>query len=94
MHYWADLQLVHGFRCHDNIHMCELIALYPANAYSTEREMSVSACTRSVAGLNLAEQFEFVWLLLMIEIILLMASCCGLEIILWPENTILQVGAC
>jgi len=56
--------------------------------------MSVSACTRSVAGLNLAEQFEFVWLLLMIEIILLMASCCGLEIILWPENTILQVGAC
>ena len=59
------------------------------------RTQNVSECLYSlVASLNLAEQFEFVWLLLMIEIILLMASCCGLEIILWPENTTLQVGAC
>ena len=48
--YWADLQLVHRFRCFDNIHVCKLIALYIANVYSAEREMTVSACTRSVAG--------------------------------------------
>jgi len=34
-HYWAHLQLVHGFRCYDNI---------------AEREMSASACTRSMPG--------------------------------------------
>ena len=51
MHYWADLQLVHGFSCYDNTHICKLIALYTANAYSTEREMSGSACTRSMASL-------------------------------------------
>jgi len=33
VHCWADLQSVHGFRCYDN---------------SAEREMSASACTRSV----------------------------------------------
>jgi len=33
--YWADLQLVHGFRCYDN---------------SAEREMSASACTRCMPG--------------------------------------------
>jgi len=37
VHDWADLQSVHGFRCYDN---------------STEREMSASACTRSMPGLN------------------------------------------
>jgi len=36
VHYWADLQSVHGFRCCDNMR---------------EREMSASACTRSVPGL-------------------------------------------
>jgi len=44
---WADFQLVHGFRCYNNIHAFKLIALYTANAYS---EMSASACTRSTAG--------------------------------------------
>jgi len=48
VHYWADLQSVHGFRCCDSIHECKLIALYTANAYSGEREMSASACTRSM----------------------------------------------
>jgi len=41
---------VHGFCCYDNAHVCKLIALYTANAYSAKREMSASACTRSVAG--------------------------------------------
>jgi len=50
VHSWADLQLVHGFQCYENIHVCKLIALYTGNAYSTECKMSVSACTRSVAG--------------------------------------------
>jgi len=50
VHYWADLQLVHGFRCYDNTHICKLIALYTANAYSTKHEMSASACTHSMAG--------------------------------------------
>ena len=45
VHYWADLQAVHGFCCYDNMHVCKLIALYTANAYSAEREMSASACT-------------------------------------------------
>jgi len=39
-------------------HTCKLIALYTPNAYSAEREMSVSACTRSVAGLNSSELGE------------------------------------
>jgi len=51
LRYWADLQLVHGFRCYDNIHIFKHIALYTANAYSTELEMSASACTRSIASL-------------------------------------------
>ena len=50
VHYWADLQSVHGFRRYDNIHICKLIAYYTANAYSAEREMSASACPRSVPG--------------------------------------------
>ena len=29
---------------------CKLIAFYTANTYSVEREMSASACTRSMAG--------------------------------------------
>jgi len=33
VHYWADLQSLHGFRCYDN---------------SAEREMPASACSRSV----------------------------------------------
>jgi len=49
VHCWADLQSVHGFRCYDNIRVCKLIALYTANAYSAEREMSASA--RSMANL-------------------------------------------
>ena len=47
----ANLQSVHVFRCYDNIHVCKLIALYNANAYSAERKMSASACTRSMPGL-------------------------------------------
>jgi len=31
----------------------KLIPLYTANAYSTKREMSASACTRAMAGLFL-----------------------------------------
>ena len=50
MHYLADLQLVHGVRCYDNIHVRMLIALYTANAYSGEREMSANACSRSMPG--------------------------------------------
>jgi len=50
----ADLQSVHGFRCYDNMHVCKLIALYNANAYSAECEMPESACTRSVSGLQVA----------------------------------------
>jgi len=50
VHYWADLLSVHGFRCYDNIDVFKLIALHAANAYSAEREMSASACTRSTAG--------------------------------------------
>ena len=34
VHYWADSQSVRGFRCYDN----------------AEREMSASACTRSMPG--------------------------------------------
>jgi len=52
VHYWADLQSVHSFRFYDNTHVCKLIALYTANAYSAECYMSAtaSACTRSMAG--------------------------------------------
>ena len=50
VHYWADLQSVHGFRCYDNTH--KLLVLYTANAYSAEREMSTSACTRCMPGLS------------------------------------------
>jgi len=50
VHYWADLQSVHLFRCYGNIHVRKLVALYTTNAYSAEREMSASACTRSIAG--------------------------------------------
>ena len=42
VHYWADLQSVHGFRCYDN---------------SAEREMSANACTRCMPGLNLSLLF-------------------------------------
>ena len=58
VHYWADLQPVHGFRCYDNIHVCKRIALCTANAYSAEREMSASACTDSMpAGLIMSRVF-------------------------------------
>ena len=51
LYYWADLQSVHGFRCYDNTHVCKLIALQNTeNAYSAERELSASACTRSMAA--------------------------------------------
>jgi len=43
VHCWADLQSVHGFRCYDSTHICKLTALYTANAYSAEREISASA---------------------------------------------------
>jgi len=50
VHCWANLQSVHKFRCCDNTHVMKFIALYTANAYSAEREMSASACTRYMAG--------------------------------------------
>ena len=72
VHYWADLQSLHGFRCYDNTHVCKclsalcvpwckkalykyssfpkFIALCTANAYSAERKMSASACTRCMDG--------------------------------------------
>jgi len=53
VHYWSDLQSVHGFHCYDNILVCKLIALYTANACNMECEMSASACTRCVAGCTL-----------------------------------------
>jgi len=52
VHYWADLQSVHGFRYYDNMHLYKLIALYAAHAYSAEDKMSASACTRCIAGVN------------------------------------------
>jgi len=63
VHDCADLQSLHGFRCYDNTHVRKLIPLYTANAYSVEREMSASACTRSdctrsEAGLELAAKSE------------------------------------
>ena len=41
---------MHEFCCCDNIHVCRVIALYTANAYSAKCEMSASACIRSVPG--------------------------------------------
>ena len=57
---WADLQSVHGFRCYDKIHVCKLMALFTANANSTKREMSSSACTRCVAGLSFVFHYNSV----------------------------------
>jgi len=51
VHCWADLQLVHRCHCCDNIHVCKLIALYTASAYSSECRVSASVCTRSMPGL-------------------------------------------
>jgi len=39
---------------YDNTHICKLIALYTANVYSAEREMSARACTCSMPGLLLS----------------------------------------
>jgi len=50
VHYWADLQSVQRFHCYDSIHVCKLIDLHTANAYSGERETSASACTRCMPG--------------------------------------------
>jgi len=41
---------MHGFHSYDNTHIGKIIALCTANAHSAEREMSVSACTRCIAG--------------------------------------------
>jgi len=64
VHYWADLQSVHGFRCYDNIQVCKHIALYTENAYSAEREMSASTyvlvlalCLLGLAMLRSSERF-------------------------------------
>jgi len=58
VHFLADLQSLHGFRCYDNIDACKLIALYTANAYSAEREIPASACTRCMAGLSKVVSFN------------------------------------
>ena len=42
-----------GFCCYDNIQVCNLVALYTANAYSIVLNVKchqVHACTRSVSG--------------------------------------------
>ena len=50
-------QLVHGFRCYGNIHVCNIIALYTANSYgSAEREMSASACARCTLRLQFVQR--------------------------------------
>jgi len=41
--------MIYGFRFYDDTEIYRLIALYTTNAYSAEREMSASACTRSMA---------------------------------------------
>ena len=46
VHYWADLQSVHGFCSYDNTHVYKLIALYTANAYSAKCKMSNAKCQR------------------------------------------------
>jgi len=43
VHYLAELQSVHGIRCYYNIQVYMLIALYTANVYRAEHEMSASA---------------------------------------------------
>jgi len=48
-------------------HICKLIALYTANPYSAEREMSASACTRSMAGCVIQAVSETFWNNRMIE---------------------------
>ena len=50
---WGGFAIGVRVLLHDNIHVyvSKLIALYTANAYSDECEMSASACTRSMAGL-------------------------------------------
>ena len=53
VHYWTDLQSVHGFRWYDDTSM---YAYSLANAYSAEREVPASACTRSVAGFALSRK--------------------------------------
>ena len=59
---------MHGFRCHDNIHVCKPIALYTADAYSAEREMSVSAYTRSMA------RFDVIIIVIIVIIICLLVQ--------------------
>ena len=48
------------FRCCDNTHVCKLIALYTASAYSAEHELSASACIRSMAGFVIVVIFVFI----------------------------------
>jgi len=51
VHFWADLQLVHGFRCYDKLQ------------HSAEREMSARACTRWMPGFGLLFVFfHNVWM--------------------------------
>ena len=38
--------------------VCNVIALYTANAYSAEHKMSASGCTRSMAGLDLVKLLQ------------------------------------
>jgi len=68
MHFWADVQSVHGCRCYDNIHVCMLMALYMANAYSAEREMSASACTCPMAGWTSALILSAGWFVGVLEV--------------------------
>ena len=54
MHYWADLQLVHGFHCYDNIAMnvrlsLHCIAISCSSFYITLHYVSFSCFLRYVA---------------------------------------------
>jgi len=44
VHYWADLQSVHGFRCYDNLHVCKLIHC----KCKQRRTQNVSECLYSL----------------------------------------------
>jgi len=49
VHYWADLQSMHGFRCCGNMHVCNL-SLLTSNMYRGKGETSATAGSRSMTS--------------------------------------------
>ena len=49
VHYGADLQSMHGFRCYGNIHVCNL-SLLTSNMYTAKGETSATAGSRSMTS--------------------------------------------